>query len=170
MRRKITCAAAGLLVLAVGGFLCFRALLRLGPGFQVTVNAVSVTNDPAGARHATFRVANSGRFDVCLVPTYSLENRTGQWRTNFMPKAAVTTGVYMMGTLPFHPGVKRLQPGESCTITLGLPFDDLGWRASFWYKKTYRPLLDEVNELSARIGLTKPEQILQVISTSWSDR
>jgi hypothetical protein len=140
------------------------------PHFQVMVNTVAVTNDLSGARYATVRVANSGRYAVIWVPTYVLENRSGQWRTNLVPQKALTLGTNMMGVLPFHPRAKRLEPGESCTLTLGLPFDDLGWRASFWYLKTRRPFRDDVHELFARIVRIKGEDQQVSVSTSWTDQ
>ena len=105
-----------------------------------------------------------------LLPFYDLENRSGQWRTNFVPPKALTGGTNLLGVLPFHPRARRLEPGESCTVTLGLPFDDLGWRASFRYLKTRRPLHDDAHELFARIVGTKSENQTAVVSTSWTDQ
>lgn len=161
-----------LLVLVAGSVLFLRSSPPPGPHFQIVVNTVSVTNDLSGARNATFRVANSGRHAVMLLPIYGLENRSGQWRTNLLPAhaRAVPLENNLMGMLPFHPGPKRLEPGESCMITLGLPFDDLGWRACFWYLKTRRPVHDDMHELFARIVRTKSEDQQATVSTSWTDQ
>ena len=164
--------ASCLLVLMAGWMLYLRSLPPPRPHFQVMVNTMALTNDLSGARHATVRVANSGRYAVMLLPIYGLENRSGQWRTNLLPAHALALPLEknLMGVLPFHPRPKRLEPGESCTVTLGLPFDDLGWRASFWYLKTRRPLHDDVHELFARIVRTKSEDQQAIVSTSWTDQ
>ncbi|MEI6392582.1 MAG: hypothetical protein WCT12_15935 [Verrucomicrobiota bacterium] len=170
MKRKIAYVAVCLLALVAGWMLFLRSSPPPRPQYRVMVNTMAVTNELSGARHATFRVANSGRYAVMLVPTYVLENRSGQWRTNFVPNGALTLGTNLMGVLPFHPRAKRLEAGESCTITLGLPFDDSGWRASFWYMTMYRPLTDDIRKLATRLRLTKREEIQRIVSTSWADQ
>ena len=170
MRRKIAYATVFLLALVAGWMLFLRSLPPQRPQYRVMVNTMAVTHDASGARHATFRVSNSVRYAVMLVPTYVLENRSGQWRTNLVPNGALTLGTNLMGVLPFHPRAKRLEAGESCTVTLGLPFDDSGWRASFWYMTIYRPFADEMRGIATRLRLTKREEIQRLVSTSWADQ
>lgn len=162
--------AFGLLVLVAGAMLYLRSSLPPRPHFQVMVNTMVITNDHSGARNATFQVANSGRYAVLLLPIYGLENRSGRWRTNLLPAHALPLGAKMMGVVPFPPEAKRLEPGQSCTVTLGLPFDDLGWRASFWCLKTRRPIYDDIHQLFARIVRTKSQDNEVRVSTSWTDQ
>ena len=178
MPKRVHIALAVLLVV-LAGVMAWLGLRQRGPvhqgrppspPFQVLVDTMAVTNDPSGARYATVRVANSGRYAVMLVPIYALQNRSGQWRTNRLPPSAVPLETNLMGVLPFHPRPKRLAPGESCKVTLALPFDDLGWRASFWYLKTRRPVHDDIQELVARIRRTKSQDIQAIASTSWTDQ
>jgi hypothetical protein len=170
MRRRIICVTACLLALVAGWVLYLRLLPAPRQQYQIMVNTLAVTNDPLGTRHATFRVSNSRRYAVMLLPIFVLENRSGEWRTNLVPKGALTLETNLMGVLPFHPRAKRLEPGESCTVTLGLPFDDLRWRASFWYMALHRPIMDDVRELATRLGWTKKEERQRIVSTSWTDQ
>ena len=158
-----------MLALLAGCLLVLLSLSRGRPEYVLTVKTIAVANAPSGVRQAAFQVVNSGRYTVVLLPTYVLENRSGRWRTNDLPKRAVTLETNLMGVLPFDPSAKPLKPGESCTLAVPLPFDDLGWRASFWYLRVSRPLIDDAQQLLARIGLRKRDEGQQIVSTPWSD-
>jgi hypothetical protein len=162
MRREtVFSALCGLAALAVG---C--SLRSLPSSCQVTVNTVTVTNNNiAGIRYATFRVANVGSHSVELVPMFSLENSSGQWRTNFIPDNAQVLHTNMVGVLGFHPGTKVLQAGDSCLVTEPLPFDDLRWRASFFY--FYRPT--QFEQLLSHIGLANPNDQTLTESTDYNN-
>jgi hypothetical protein len=105
-----------------------------------------------------------------VVPIFELENRSGQWRTNLVPPKAVALARHMMGMLAFHPRPKRLGVGECCVVTLALPFDDLGWRARFWYLDTRHPMDEAAHQLFMRIGWAKQEAMQLIASTDWTDR
>jgi hypothetical protein len=76
----------------------------------------------------------------------------------------------LMGVLPFHPGSKRLAAGESHEVTLPLPFDDLGWRASFWYNEDRSQMIILQDELCAIARLRKKQDLTAVAFTDWTDR
>jgi hypothetical protein len=167
MRRNIIFAALCGLAAVVGLALFLRSL---PPSCRVTVNTVAATNDMAGTRYATFRVANAGRHSVGVVPSFLLDNTSGQWRTNLIPPGAVTVGTNLMGALPFHPRSKLLAAQESFEVTLPLPFDDQRWRASFWYIEIRPPLNNALHEFFKSIGITRSQNQTRLASTDWQTR
>ena len=195
MRRNIIFAALCGLA-AVVGLALF--LWSLPPSCRVMVNTVAVTNDMAGTRYATFRVANAGRHTVTVAPSFLLHNTTGQWRTNLIPPESVTLGTNLMaasnptnrnastlwraipigtnlwGALPFHPRSKLLAVHESFEVTLPLPFDDRRWRASFWYIEIRPPLNYALHDLFTKlfksIGFTSSQNQTPLASTDWQTR
>ena len=152
MKRAILFAAV-ICVLILG---IVWTLFRIAEPPGVVAKVSSVTNDASGMRHATIRVVNEGRRPVFLRPIYALQNRPGLWRTNQVPTNAVFQGTNLMGVLSFHPRSTGLKPGGSDEVTLPLPFDGSGWRASFWY-----------DNIEPRI---KPQRTLEEIMRSWSIR
>lgn len=169
-KRGIFFAILCVLALAAGWMLLSRSSLPPRPRCQVTVTTVGITNDAVGARHATFGITNVGRHALMLVPVFAMENYSGQWRTNLVPPKALTIGTNMMGVLAFHPRARRLEPGECCMVTLVLPFDDSGWRASFWYIEVWPPLERAVHDLSMRFRGTNWDNRQLITSTDWTDR
>jgi hypothetical protein len=174
LRRKTGFAILTLLAVAAG-LVLFLCLSTPRPTLLVTVSLAIITNDASGTRQATFRLANAGSHAVGVVPVFGLENRSGQWRTNLASPKTITLGTNLMGVLPFHPRLKRLGAGESCDVTLSLPFDDRGWRASFSYIEIRSPLQEARHGLStlpSRIGLTKKRSVQEgqlTASTDWTD-
>lgn len=148
-------------------------LFRSPTPHQVVAKVLSVTNEASGLRQATIRVVNDGRRPVTLLPIYALQNRLGLWRTNQVPTNAIFQGTNLMGKLPFHPRATGLQPGGSHEVTLPLPFDGSGWRASFWYVniETRRTFEDIMRYWSMRIksvlGL-KDEGLQTIAYTDWN--
>ena len=167
MRRRI---AFGILIVVAAGAVLHLRPSAARPSCLVMVSLAAITNDPSGTRQATFRVENAGRHAVSVVPIFGLENRSGQWRTNLVPARAKFGGTDLMGILPFHPLSKRLRAGESCKVTLSLPFDGLGWRASFWYVEIRSPLENAWHGLSTRIGWKNKDDEQLIASTDWVDR
>lgn len=135
---------------------------------QVRVSTVAITNDTAGTRYATFGLSNVGQHAVFVLPPYALQNHSGQWRPDLMPKAAKTLNTNLMGVLPY--GAKRLNPAESCRVTLVLPFDDHKWRASFFYYEIWPPVAGDVHQLFIRLGWRKREEGQLVASTDWTEQ
>jgi len=168
-KRQIGLAVLGVVTLAACAVLLLRSSAPR-PRCLVTVSLVVVTNDASGTRQATLRLVNAGRHAVVLVPTFGLENRSGQWRTNLVPPRALTSGTNLVGILPFHPRSKILKARETCEVTIPLPFDDSGWRASFWYLEIRPPLVEAVDELSAKFGRVKQHQGQIMVSTDWIER
>ena len=123
------------------------------PSCWVTASIPAITNDAAGARQATFRISNAGRHQVALVPTFLLENHSGQWQTNRIPGGAVTLRTNLVGNLPFHPRSKILAPQEVFEVAIPLPFDDQAWRAAFTYLEIRPPLEDAARAIFRRIGV-----------------
>jgi len=87
--------------------------------------------------------------------------------TSLVLARAMMLGTNLMGVLPFHPRSKLLAAQESFEVTLSLPFDDPGWRASFWYMEIHPPLNDALRALSRRIGRTNSEEGFLLTSTDW---
>ena len=170
MKRKVVLTTICVLVLAAGGIRLSRPTLPPRPRCQVTVTTVGITNDAAGSRYATFGITNAGRHAALLVPLFAIENHSGEWQTNLVPPRALTLGTNLMGVLTFHPRSKRLEPGDSCMVTLVLPFEDVGWRASFRYLEVWPPVEDVIHKLSAKFGGTKKDNGQLVASTEWTDR
>jgi hypothetical protein len=168
MRRIIGWAVLSALLLVAGWALLRPSAPR--PSCLVTVDVVGITNDAAGTRQATFRVANAGRHQVVVAPSFVLENHSGQWRTNVIPARALTLNTNLMGVLPFHPRSKLLAARESFEVTLSLPFDDPGWRASFLYMEIRPPLNEVLHVLSRKIGVTRGQDGFLPASTDWRTR
>jgi hypothetical protein len=169
VRRKIGFAILSGVAVAASWVLFLRPFAPR-PNCLVTVSKPVITNDASGIRQATFRVANAGRYTVGVLPLFGLENRSGQWKTNLLPQKAIALRTDLMGVLPFHPQSKTLGAGDSFDVTLPLPFDDQGWRASFWFYEIRSPLPDALHKLSTRIGLTKKENGQLIASTDWADQ
>jgi hypothetical protein len=168
MRRIIGFAVLSALLLAAGWALLRPSAPR--PSCLVTVNVAGITNDASGTRQATFRVANAGRHKVVVAPSFVMENHSGQWRTNLVPAGAITLNTNLMGILPFHPQSKLLAARESFEVTLPLPFDDPGWRASFLYMEIRPPLNEVLHVLSRKIGVTRSRDGFLPASTDWRTR
>jgi len=145
------------------------------PDCLVTVSIIVITNDASGTRQATFRLANAGGHAVTIITSFRLENRSGKWRTNLVPARTMTISTNLIGDLPFRSQSKRLGPTESFEVTLSLPFDDQGWRASFGYLESRSELQDALHDLSkltTKIGLTKKrnrQEGLVTAYTGWTD-
>ena len=169
MRRKIALRILILIVATAGAVLLLRPSATQ-PSCLVMVSFTAITKDASGTRQATFRVENAGRHAVSVVPIYCLENRSGRWRTNLVPAKATYSRTSLMGMLPFHPLSKRLSSGDSCKVTLSLPFDDLGWRASFWYVEVRSPMEEKLHWLSRRFGWKNKDHGQLIASTDWVDR
>ena len=160
-------------VLAVFLLVAGWAILRSPkprPRSPVTVQVAGITNDPSGIRHATLLLSNAGNHAVYLVPTFGLENRSGQWRTNLIPAKAIALHTNLMGVLSFHPRSKQLGAGQSWAVMLPLPFDDSGWRAQFWYVEDDSPLTSLANKLSSVVGLKQRQSGPQIAFTDWTER
>jgi hypothetical protein len=115
-------------------------------------------------------VSNAGRHGAYLVPAFGLEKRSGGWRTNLIPARATVLDKHLMGVLPFHPRSKRLAAGESYEVKLPLPFDDLGWRATFWYMED-RPHLTMLQDDLYTLARFRKKQDLQAVAfTRWTDQ
>jgi hypothetical protein len=168
MRQIIGFAVLSAFLLAAGWALLHPSAPR--PSCLVNVNVVGITNDAAGMRQATFRVANAGRHQVVVAPSFVLENQSGQWRTNLIPARALTLGTNLMGVLPFHPRSKVLAARESFEVTLPLPFDDPGWRASFSYLEIRPPLNEVLYALFKKIAVTRSQDGFIAASTEWRSR
>jgi hypothetical protein len=136
----------------------------------ITATVIGLTNDASGTRQATLLVSNAGRHGAYLVPVFGLENRSGEWRTNLIPATAKALDKNLMGVLPFHPRSQRLGAGESYEVKLPLPFDDIGWRACFWYIEDRPQLTILQDELSKTVGLGKKQNLQTVTFTDWTDR
>jgi len=133
-----------------------------------TAHVLGITNDPSGTRQATLLLSNAGTHAGYLIPIFGLENRSGQWRTNLIPAKAITLDTNLMGVLPFHPQSKRLGIGESYSVKLPLPFDDPGWRASFWYIED-RPALTVLSDnLYKTVRREKKQAAQQIAFTDWT--
>jgi hypothetical protein len=140
------------------------------PRCLITVNVIGLTNDASGARQATLLLSNAGSHGAYLAPAFGLEKRSVGWRTNLIPARAKVLDKDLMGVLPFHPRSKRLAAGESYEVTIPLPFDDLGWRASFWYMED-RPQLTILQDELYTIARFRKKQDLQAVAfTDWTDR
>lgn len=168
MKRMTGFAIFGVLLLVLGW-----VILR-SPKPQarclVTATVVALTNDASGTRQASLVVSNAGRHGAYLVPSFGLEKRSVGWRTNLIPARAKVLDRHLMGILPFHPASKRLAAGDSYEVKLPLPFDDVGWRANFWYVED-RPQLTILQDnlyTLARVG--KSQDLQAVASTEWTDR
>ncbi len=167
MRRVLVVLVVGGLALAVAWW-AWRSLAPVpGPGMVATV--LGMTNVASGMRLATLRIVNEGRFKIMLLPTYALQTREDLWRTNQVPTNAQFGGTNLMDVLPFHPQVKQLRPGEFCELTVALPFDGRGWRASFWGVETEPPLRAAVRFWSKRIGLPVSERGQILTYTDWKE-
>jgi hypothetical protein len=165
VKRIVGLALLSALLLAAGWRLIHPSAPR--PSCLVTVNVVGITNDASGTRQATFRVSIAGRHKVVLSPSFLLENHSGHWQTNLVPTRAIMLGTNLVGVLPFHPRLKLLAARESFEVTLSLPFDEPGWRASFWYMEIRPPLNDALRALSRRIGRTTSEDGFLLAPTDW---
>jgi hypothetical protein len=140
----------------------------------ITATVVGVTNDVSGTRQASLLVSNAGSHGAYLVPAFGLEKRSSGWRTNLIPARAKVLDKDLMGVLPFHPQWQRLAAGESYEVKVPLPFDDLGWRAYFWYMEdrpqvTILTILQDGLHAITRKERKKPD-LQAVASTDWTDR
>ena len=128
MRLLALCCFVGFLlvaVVAVDGF-CW---LISGPRCKVSIRTAAITNDTAGIRHATFTVVNTGHSKAYVFDSYAFEIRSGKWRSDLIPRrSALAAGTNMVGHLPG--GGRILLPGQSCDLSIPLPFDDWEWRAT----------------------------------------
>jgi len=138
------------------------------PRCQVRVSTVEVSNDATGTRYATFGLSNVGQHAVFVLPPYGLQNHSGEWRAELVPKTAKAQGTNLMGVM--SNGARRLNPAESCRISLVLPFDDSKWRASFFCFEIWPPLTGEIHALFNRLGWTKGEDGQIVASTDWTEQ
>ena len=168
MKRMLGFAVLAVFLLAAGWAIVRSPQPR--PRCLVTVHVVGIASDASGTRQASLLVSNAGSHAVHLVPTFGLENRSGQWRTNLIPVKALALNTNLMGVLPFHPRSKQLGTGESYEVKLPLPFDDLGWRACFWYLEVRSPLTGLFDDLSTTVGLKKQQSGQRIAFTDWTDR
>ena len=94
-RRRLALTAAG--TLALGLFAGWMVFIRWSPPgrprCQIRVSTV-------GARHATFELSNIGQHSVFVLGVYAMENHSGEWRTELMPKIAKTLNTNLMGVVP----------------------------------------------------------------------
>lgn len=165
MRRTFGFAVVFVLLLAAIWVMLPAA--KPGPRCLATASVLGTTNDPSGTRQATLVLSNAGNHALYLTPIFGLENRSGKWRTNLIPAKAAVLNTNLMGVLPFHPQAKRLGSGESYVAKLPLPFDDSGWRASFWYIED-RPALTLWDSVFMRGKKHQGGQ--QIAFTDWTDR
>jgi hypothetical protein len=140
------------------------------PRLLITATIIGSTNDASGTRQATLVVSNAGRHGAYLLPVFALEKRSGGWRTNLIPARAQVLDKHLMGVLPFHPRLKRVAAGDSYEVKLPLPFDDLGWRANFWYQEDRPRLTILRDELYAIARPRKKPDLQAVVFTHWTDR
>jgi hypothetical protein len=140
------------------------------PRCLLTAAVIGISNDPSGTRQATLLLSNAGSHGAYLVPAFGLEKRSGGWRTNLIPARAKVLEKDLMGVLPFHPLSKRLAAGESYEVKLPVPFDDLGWRANFWYMEDRPKLTILQDELYAIARLMKKQDLQAVTFTGWTDQ
>jgi hypothetical protein len=140
------------------------------PRCLITATVIGLTNDASGTRQATLLISNAGSHGAYLVPAFGLEKRSGGWRTNLIPARAKVLDKDLMGVLSFHPRSKRLAAGESYEVKLPLPFDDLGWRANFWYMEDRPQVTVLQDELYAIARLRKKQDLQAVAFTDWTDR
>jgi hypothetical protein len=168
MRRAL--AFTVLIVLFLGaGWILLRSP-KPGPRCLATLQLLGITNDPSGTRQATLMLSNAGSHAVYLTPVFGLEKHSGQWRTNLIPPKAIVLNTNLMGVLPFHPRSRRLGIGEFYAVKVPLPFDDSGWRASFWYLED-RPALKVLSDNLSKAVWRRTEQAGQQIAfTDWIDR
>lgn len=168
MRRILSFAVLAVFLLVVAW-----AILRAPkpqPAHLVRIQVVGMTNDTSGTRQATLLVSNAGTHAVYLIPTFGLENRSGQWRTNLIPAKAIALNSNLMGVLPFHPRSKQLGTGESYGVTLPLPFDDFGWRACFWYVEDRPGPTRLLDALSTTLQMKQKQSGQPIAFTDWTDR
>jgi hypothetical protein len=166
---------AGFVIPGMFLLMCGWVILRSPkppPRCLITATLIGLTNDALGTRQATLLLSNAGRHGAYLGPAFGLEKHSGGWRTNLIPVGAKVLDKDLMGILPFHPTSKRLAAGESCEVKLPLPFDDLGWRAYFWYIEDLPTLTILQHELYTAVRLRKKQdlQTNAVSVTDWTDR
>ncbi len=140
------------------------------PRCRVTVTLISITNDTSGIRQVTLGLTNVGRHAVAFLPTFVLENLSGEWRTSAIPPKAVTLRTNLMGVLPFQPKMMQLAMDKSCQVTLPLPFDDRRWRASFWYLEVLTPLQQALDDLSGGLKARNKQVGSRIVSTDWIEQ
>jgi hypothetical protein len=168
MRRITGCVILSVFLLMFG-WVTLRSP-KPSPRCLVTATLIGISNDASGIRQASLLLSNAGSHGAYLVPAFGMEKRSGGWRTNLIPTSAKILDKDLMGVLPFHPRSKRLAAGESYEVKLPLPFDDLGWRANFWYMEDRPQLTILQDELYAIAGLRKKQELQALAFTDWTDR
>jgi hypothetical protein len=167
--RRILAVAVLMALLLAAGWVSLRAP-KARPRCLATLQVLGITNDPAGTRQATLLLSNAGTHAIYLMPLFGLENRSGRWRTNLIPPKAIALSTNLMGVLPFHPRTKRLKIGDFYTVNLPLPFDDSGWRASFWYIEDRPALTILWDNLTRAVSRQSKQDRQQIAFTEWIER
>ncbi len=159
MKRQILVAVLCVAGFAIGLTLLLYRLPARRAGCELSVTTIGITNDASGARHAIFRITNVGRHGAWVLPPYALQNRSGKWRAEWIPRTARAFDTNFMGVLPS--ATRTVPPGGACVTEVVLPFDDRQWRATFFYMEQ-QPVF--------QLPFSRKQIVQLTASTSWADQ
>jgi hypothetical protein len=109
---------------------------------NVGVHVVKVSTNELGGRYATLLATNCGSTAAIVYDSLTLENPSGQWRTNELPtrlglqkQRAAIRGTNWFGRLSLSSSPMILKPHSSFSVDTLLPFDSGNWRVGIVYSR-----------------------------------